>query len=123
MQFDSLYLSDRPGVLAYDVDGNQLNPFGYFDGLTTGTFSESPYNNWAVNVVQRNQPDIARIVYGGVTGVTTLTRIEAHHVPAPSTLLLVALGALVFAGSRSTRLVRSEDTSVQPSLRRPFSPR
>jgi hypothetical protein len=97
-QIDSVFYSDGPSILAFDVLGNRI-----YDFVTT--YSIRPdYSGAATITLTHATSDIARVVYGGVSGNATPTRIS-YNVPEPLTLGFMSLG-LAAAGLFARRRQR-----------------
>lgn len=86
-QLDSVFFSDLAGILVYDLSGNRL--YGY-DSLFT---PRNTYDGAATFTMSRERADIGRIVFGGLYGAATATRIS-YNVPEPMTLGFMGLGML-----------------------------
>jgi len=95
VQIDSRWFSDQPGILAYDALGNLLRTWGNGINSPLVRYSETHTpvgNDWASTLtLESDQPLIARIIYGGLAGPATPTRV-AYNVPEPTTLVLITLG-------------------------------
>lgn len=108
VQIDSRSFSDGPDILAYDALGNRIAGWGYGGYTFTATPADS--ESWASTItLSRDQGDIARIVYGGLIGNSTPTRIT-YSVPEPTTLGLMGLGVLgsgLFSTYRRRKLRRA----------------
>jgi len=99
-QLDSIFFTDMPGIIVYDTAGNRLSgytslftPRNTFDGA--GTFT-----------MTRGTADIGRVVFGGLFGAATTTRVS-YNVPEPMTLGFMTLGLVgagVFARRRQKAL-------------------
>jgi hypothetical protein len=92
IQVDGAFFSDGPQLLAYDPAGNRIT-------FAAGELSASyaPISDWSTGFsfsIHRQQSDIARVVFGGRDGNATASKITYNKVPAPSTLLMLSVGAL-----------------------------
>jgi len=103
VQLSGLFFSDAPSIMAFDTAGNQIAGFGgfgnYVEAVTFGVLS-----NGSSITLARNQRDVARVVYGGVQGVSTPTQVS-YKVPEPTTLGFLAVGLL------SAGLLRARSSS------------
>ena len=101
-QLNFTWLSDAPGVLAYDSGGNEIafcgTPFGQLPA--TGPcdllqqYDPSGGTNRSIYSLGLDSRTVSRIVAGGWPGNSVVTQI-AYSVPEPGTLALLGLG---FAG-------------------------
>jgi hypothetical protein len=92
------YWVDRPSIALYDASGAQINALLEFEG---GLLPND--NHWRRITAQRQTADVARVVVGGVVGNSLVTRVdynETHTVPEPSTLLVMAAGAIMMLRRR-----------------------
>ena len=94
------WLSDGPGMLAYDSAGNMIgscfSPFGPGAAGSSGLCDAFiiPHNsagNLSTVTVARAQGDIARVVFGGVIGRSMATEVT-YGVPEPTTLAFMGIG-------------------------------
>lgn len=116
-QIASVSLQDPAGIIAYDALGNRLTPWQsliWDVGTTTlntatGSLSRSiemihPWGPHQSNIVlTSSEPNIARVVYGGIAGTTAPIGASYEKVPEPSTLLMLSMGALILTRRKGKR--------------------
>ena len=95
-QLDSIFFSDSSGIIVYDTLGNRIS------GYSTTYSRRNAYDGAGTFTMTRSTADIGRIVFGGLYGAATATRVS-YNVPEPVTLGFMTLGlagAGVFARRR-----------------------
>lgn len=106
--FDANWFSDMPGFYAFDALGNSLG-ICYQAAAVAGCSYETEHaagRGFTLLSMQRDQADIARVVFGGINGNVRLGAVTAN-VPEPHTAALFALGLLLVLAARRPLLSTS----------------
>lgn len=98
LELRSLVSSDMGYVMAYDITGNLIA------SITQSRTESSNPGGYLLQdlVLNRDQADIAYVVYGGSSSPGRLNQIT-YDVPAPSGLVLLGIGLLFGGALRSRR--------------------
>jgi hypothetical protein len=102
LEVSSIFFSDGPSILAYDVSGN---PIAFAPGEFETTYTPVDANNSPIAstiTLTRAQSDISRIAFGGVEGNSTPLEIT-YKVAEPATAGLLLLGVAGAAAFRRRR--------------------
>ena len=102
LEVRSIFFSDGPSILAYDLAGNQIAfALGEYVVATTAL---DPDNSSSASTImlKRSQADISKIVFGGNGGNSTPVEIT-YKVAEPATMGLMLLGVAGAAAFRRRR--------------------
>lgn len=102
VQLDARWLSDMPGVVAYNAAGQQVASCFGDAGCASPAVYEPGHLSTSTVTLAREQRDIARVVFGGIQGNAEISGLR-YSVPEPGTLALLGMGFAGLAASRRRR--------------------